>query len=1575
MKKLTIIALFICTLLAANAVAQTVPTGNAKQSSFDKAAELVKLAPFSRIQPVEAAKKHVSKADWFQLQPSALAPILTEKPRRLRLELPGGMAIELERADPFTHDFVLRTSAGTSPAYQPGLHYRGYVAGKDREHSLAAVSIFQDEIVAVMATEEDGNMTLGRVGDRKIADNRYVFYKEKDRLQANPSHCGTEEADLPATFDILPQAEKMMINHKLVRVYVELDYTFGSALGVTLFNPAPGVNYVASIFNVMALFYDREGIYTQVSEIYLWLSADPYSATNNFTARDDFSARIDAMGGFNGDLAHLLSNDASGGGAAFGGGAHTIGSVLCDPEVKYRCCYSGTLANTFTFFPTYTNDAYVTIHEMGHNLGSPHTQWCGWPGGPIDNCAPVDDGPCSPGPMPPPTGATIMSYCVPNVNFEHGFGPLPNGRINSYVNAAGCLGTIHLDCTNAPFYPGGPVTASNSGGNVSASQYSCVNWNESGPERTYRVIIDKAQTITATLSGLGADLDVFILDACSESSCLAYGDVTTTTATVPAGEYFIVVDGFQGAVGNFTLTVTTSVEGYCWTNGNSNQEFIAGVSMPGLGIAYTSDNNGGYRNNSTSSFFPIQRSIPTSLTVAPGFAGSASNENWSVWLDINNDQQFQASELRMSAGPSTQAVNGTITLPASDGFTHQECRMRVKMARGVSNNPCGDGYFGETEDYKAIVDDYCIAWPDGGMGYSLQSIVLNGNGLNVNDAGYSNNFNQFFYAVRNGENTFTLTPEHFEGSSAYHNIGWRIYADLNHDNDFNDAGEIVLNLTNTTDVAQTGTFTMPSGNFTGWTRFRITMGNVTGPNACGVFQGAVVDIKVWVGEYCPTSANNSQMWIEDVLLDPATGNASGQDPNGYGDFSAQQFILDRTLTHEIRLYPAFANNTADVTWRVFIDYNHDHDFNDPGEMAADLPGSPTWQIATINIPPDALNGAARMRIQMLWLVASDACGPKVMGEIEDYTVYIDPYCRANPTYNDVSWVHKIAVNDYNYQTGQNEHTYMLYPNYQGRVTTAVDNYLSLYPGGEPNNPVGWRVFIDANQDGDFYDESEMVVELPVAGGDRLNVGFALPAAAITGWTRMRVVMADEVLQGPCDIQFDGEVEDYSIYIDDYCLSHGVFSWERITNVEIGTIANYTPILDPVMGYRDFTAQSTNLTIGEATDYSVAHSVYLYQPDNPSLTIFIDYNRDNDFDDNGERVVTEEASPASPRTGTINVPANVPPGPTRMRITIQQDYVVNHNCDIMYGRGDVSDYTVNLVTGCDVPTNTWAIPSSATAAMLGQEPQSGVNLYGYRYRAQGTNAWTTVTATVPFKSATGLTAGTTYEYQARVRCVNPAGGAGTYTAYSASLLFTMPVGNAPCGQSTAGQVRSITSTGATFQYRYMPNSTRYRVQWRALGAPAWSSWEGTTSSRTVTGLTAFTAYEWQVTTRCGTAWGTPYHMGSFTTLPTLNIGGDEASDDRENAENELEEIAQQKAELVAFPNPFGESVTLQFDSETNGSSTLEVRAMTGQRLMYQDVELVEGLNQLKIFTESWAAGIYYLQLYDEAGLRQVKVVKK
>ncbi len=110
---------------------------------------------------------------------------------------------------------------------------------------------------------------------------------------------------------------------------------------------------------------------------------------------------------------------------------------------------------------------------------------------------------------------------------------------NAVVNA-GVGGVFTGDTTGAPF---------------NVHQYSCEKWNESGPEHIYRVTATRTGTIRATLSNLTADLDVFILAACDETTCLAAGNWQATLKDAPIGAYYVVVDGYAGACGPYTLTL------------------------------------------------------------------------------------------------------------------------------------------------------------------------------------------------------------------------------------------------------------------------------------------------------------------------------------------------------------------------------------------------------------------------------------------------------------------------------------------------------------------------------------------------------------------------------------------------------------------------------------------------------------------------------------------------------------------------------------------------------------------------------------------------------------------------------------------------------------------------------------------------------------------------------------------------------------------------------------------------------------------------------------------------------------
>ena len=62
---------------------------------------------------------------------------------------------------------------------------------------------------------------------------------------------------------------------------------------------------------------------------------------------------------------------------------------------SYGFGYSSNLTSNMDYFevpePFYHWNLLCTAHEIGHNLGSMHTQWCGWPGGPINNCVDLEE--------------------------------------------------------------------------------------------------------------------------------------------------------------------------------------------------------------------------------------------------------------------------------------------------------------------------------------------------------------------------------------------------------------------------------------------------------------------------------------------------------------------------------------------------------------------------------------------------------------------------------------------------------------------------------------------------------------------------------------------------------------------------------------------------------------------------------------------------------------------------------------------------------------------------------------------------------------------------------------------------------------------------------------------------------------------------------------------------------------------------------------------------------------------------------------------------------------------------------
>jgi hypothetical protein len=368
-------------------------------------------------------------------------------------------------SDDFSIVEVLPGGERRTSSYNGGHFYQGKIAGQ--ENSFVTVSIFDDQVMGIIS-DETGNKILGAIEKNGRATNEYVLYRESDLQVQNPMNCFTEELPVTQTDGangIETQQSPNAVGEP-VDIYFECDFRFYQDKGSNSNNV---INYVLGFFNNTALLYANEDVKIQVSQILVWTTQDPEAAAglnSTSTVLNAFSTRM-ASTTYIGDYAHFLSTRGLGGGIAW---------LLNNPcsASKFNRTAVSAVNNSYGNFPTYSWTVEVVTHELGHNLGSNHTQWCGWAGGPIDNCVPPE-GSCSNGPTPT-NGGTVMSYChltSIGINFANGFGLLPGNKIRSVVTNAACFAVCRMtiEVTKQDASCGQPngsatVAATNGTGNI-----------------------------------------------------------------------------------------------------------------------------------------------------------------------------------------------------------------------------------------------------------------------------------------------------------------------------------------------------------------------------------------------------------------------------------------------------------------------------------------------------------------------------------------------------------------------------------------------------------------------------------------------------------------------------------------------------------------------------------------------------------------------------------------------------------------------------------------------------------------------------------------------------------------------------------------------------------------------------------------------------------------------------------------------------------------------------------------------------------------------------------------------------
>jgi len=191
------------------------------------------------------------------------------------------------------------------------------------------------------------------------------------------------------------------------------------------------------------------------------------------------------------------------------------------------------------------------------------------------------------------------------------------------------------------------------------------------------------------------------------------GTVTGTSANItglsPSTAYAFKVRAHDAAGNNsgfsniVNVTTLSNNVTYCSSQGNNtNDEYIDRVQLGS--INNLSGNNGGYANF-TSISTSLSKGSSNTITITPRWTGRTYSEAYRVWIDYNQDGDFNDSGEQVYSRSRTTAspISGTFTVPTSalSGAT----RMRVSMKYNANPTSCETFSYGEVEDYTVIISN------------------------------------------------------------------------------------------------------------------------------------------------------------------------------------------------------------------------------------------------------------------------------------------------------------------------------------------------------------------------------------------------------------------------------------------------------------------------------------------------------------------------------------------------------------------------------------------------------------------------------------------------------------------------------------------------------------------------------------------------------------------------------------------------------------------------------------------------------------------------------------------------------
>lgn len=484
------------------------------------------------------------------------------------------------------------------------------------------------------------------------------------------------------------------------------------------------------------------------------------------------------------------------------------------------------------------------------------------------------------------------------------------------------------------------------------------------------VVCEATTPANVSVSGVGSTSAIVSYDAVTGATYeLRYRETGTSSWTVQSASatsatltgltsetsYEVQVRSVcnDGSTSNYSSTETFTTSeiqlNYCGSQGNNvNDEYISRVQ---LGSIDNSSGGGNGYSDFTNLSTSLSKNVSSTISITPTWTGTQYNEAYSVWIDYNQDGDFNDAGEQVFTHSATQnsPVSGSFTVPSSalEGAT----RMRVSMKYNGIPTACESFSYGEVEDY---------------------TVTISGSTADTEAPSAPTNLSA---------NNVTETTVDLSWNASSDNVGVTGY-------DVYQGSSLLGSATGTT-AQITGLTANTTYNF--YVEAKDAEGNISAAsNTVSVTTSGAPAVN-----YCASQGNNSSYeWIDLVALN-GMSNATGDD-GSYADYTNQVASLPYG-SNTINISAGFSGSSYTEYWKIWIDYNKNGIFESSELVVSGSSSSSATLSGTFTVPTSALAGTTRMRVSMKYNAAQTACESFSYGEVEDYTVNIGQSVNAIAT--------------------------------------------------------------------------------------------------------------------------------------------------------------------------------------------------------------------------------------------------------------------------------------------------------------------------------------------------------------------------------------------------------------------------------------------------------------------------------------------------------------------------------------------------------------------------------------------------